>query len=177
MTTVTELLGGPQSAGVWNLDRERSRATFKNRTLWGIAGVKGTFDDLSGDGQVTASGGVFGRIDIRAASLKTGIGKRDEHLKSADFFDVERFPQISVVVTAAKLTTDHTVDLRATLSVKGTTRPLEVPATITVLDDGAVRVTAKITIKRADFDVTGNQLGMVGQVTRLAADAVFVRAD
>jgi polyisoprenoid-binding protein YceI len=176
MTTLQELLGGPGLAGVWNLVPDRADFGFKNKTMWGLMNVKGTFGEASGDGQVTAAGAIFGRIDIRAASLKTGIRKRDEHLRSADFFDVEKFPEISVVVTGAQPTGPETADLRATLTVKGTSAPIELPATVRMLDDGTVRVSAQTTIERSKFGVTGNQLGMVGMNTTIFGDAVFVRA-
>ena len=57
--------------------------------MWGAMTVKGQFAEVRGEGRVTEAGAVSGRIDIIAASLHTGIGKRDEHLRSADFFDVE----------------------------------------------------------------------------------------
>ena len=109
----------------------------------GSGAVKGTFREFSGDGQVTGSGAVFGRVDIRADSLRTGIKMRDRHLRSADFFDVEKFPDISVVVTAAEPSGDEARRLRASLTVKGTTLPIELPATVRVLDDGAVQVTRR----------------------------------
>ena len=64
--------------------------------------MKGRFTEFSGDGQITAPQTVSGRLDIKAASLRTGIGKRDKHLHSADFFEAEKFPDISVVVTGAE---------------------------------------------------------------------------
>ena len=102
MTTVETLLNDPDTAGVWNLVTDRSTVGFKIRNMWGLISVKGRFTDFDGDGQITGKGAIFGRLDIQAASLRTGIGKRDEHLRSADFFDVERFPEISVVVTAVE---------------------------------------------------------------------------
>ena len=84
---------------------------------------------------------VFGRIDIKAASLETGIRKRDDHLRSADFFEVEKYPDISVVVTGAEALDDDTVELRTQLTVKGTTKPLPLRAAVTVLGDDAVRLT------------------------------------
>ncbi len=92
MATLQELLGSPETAGVWNLVPDRSTIAFKSGSLWGLASVKGTFREFSGDGQVTGSGAVFGRVDIRADSLHTGIKMRDRHLRSADFLDVEKFP-------------------------------------------------------------------------------------
>jgi len=176
MTTVETLLNDPDTAGVWNLVPDRSTVSFKIRNMWGLISVKGRFTDFSGDGQITGKGAIFGRLDIRAASLNTGIGKRDEHLRSADFFDVERFPEISVVVTAVEPSTGNTADLRATFSIKGVTSPLPLPVQVTVLDDGAVRVSAKTEVDRAQFDLGWNRLGMVGKTATASADAYFVRA-
>jgi len=176
MTTVETLLNDPDTAGVWNLVPDRSTVSFKIRNMWGLISVKGRFTDFSGDGQITGKGAIFGRLDIRAASLNTGIGKRDKHLRSADFFDVERFPEISVVVTAVEPSTGNTADLRATFSIKGVTSPLPLPVQVTVLDDGAVRVSAKTEVDRAQFDLGWNRLGMVGKTATASADAYFVWA-
>ena len=92
--------------------------------MWGLVPVKGRFHEFSGDGQITAAPNGFrarrhqGRV---AATPK--LSKRDEHLRSADFFEAEKFPDISVVVTGAEASSGDTVDLRANLTVKGTTRP------------------------------------------------------
>ena len=119
---------------------------------------------------------MFGRVDIRADSLRTGIKMRDRHLRSADFFDVEKFPDISIVVTAAEPSGEEGARLRASVTVKGTTLPIELPATVRVLDDGAVRVTTQATVDRSQFDVTGNLLGMVTNPVTISCDLVFTRA-
>lgn len=175
MTTVETLLSDPDTAGVWNLVPDRSTVGFKIRNMWGLVNVKGRFTDINGDGQVTGKGAVFGRVDIKAASIHTGIRKRDEHLRSADFFDVERFPDISVVVTAVKPTTGNAADLRATFTIKGVEAQLPLPVQITVLGDGSVRVSAKTKVDRAQFNVDWNRLGMIGNAATVSADAIFVK--
>ena len=176
MATVQELLDSADTAGVWNLVNDRSTIAFKIRSIWGLATVKGTFREISGDGQVTGGGSVSGRVDIRADSLHTGVKMRDRHLRSGDFLDVEKFPDISVVVTSAKPSGDDRARLRASLTVKGTTLPIELPATVRVLDDGAVQVSAQATVNRLDFDVAGNLLGMITKPATVTGDLVFTRA-
>ena len=176
MTTVETLLNDPDTAGVWNLDPDRSTVSVKIRNMWGLISVKGRFTDFSGDGQITGKGAIFGRLDIRTASLKTGIGKRDEHLRSAAFFDVERYPEISVVVTAVEPATGNAADLRATFTIKGVTAPVSLPVQVTVLDDGSVRVSAKTEVDRAQFGLGWNRLGTIGKTATASADACFVRA-
>lgn len=177
MTSLDTLLGDPSTAGVWNLDPARSSIALMSKSFWGLLPVKGKFTDFSGDGQITHQAAVFGRLDIRVASLDTGIGRRDEHLRSPDYFDTERFPDISVVVTALQPSSSDTADFRATLTVKATTKPLELPAGIDVIDPSTVRISTKTKLDRTQWDVTGNLAGMVTRTAALKADLVFVKSD
>ena len=113
MSTVTELLKNPESVGVWTLDSDQSTITFNNKTMWGAMKVNGVFTEFSGDGQITNSGTLFGRVDIKAASLNTKLGKRDEDLRSPTFLDVDNYPDISVVVTGVEPGPDETLKLHA----------------------------------------------------------------
>jgi polyisoprenoid-binding protein YceI len=173
MASTQELLSSPASVGVWNVDPGRSKIGFKSRSFWGLAAVKGHFKEFSGDGQITDPQTVFGRIDIKAASLDTGMSKRNEHLRSADYLDVAKFPDISVVVTCAEAIDGDIVDLRAQLTIKGTTAPLPLRTKVTALDDGAVRLSAQANIDRKDFGVNGNMMGMAGDKGTISADVVF----
>jgi polyisoprenoid-binding protein YceI len=176
MTTLETLLNDPEMSGVWNLVPDRSAITFKTRNMWGLLNVKGHFTDFSGDGQLTAKGAVFGRIDIRAASLHTGIGRRDRHLRSPDFFDVGRFAEISVVVTAVHPAKGNAADLRASFTIKGVTAPLPLHVTVAELDDGSIRISGETKVDRSQFDLGWNRFGMIGATATAAAKAVFVRA-
>ena len=176
MTNVDTLLNDPDTAGVWSLDPDRSTVNFKIKNFWGLLNVKGHFTGVSGDGQVTGKGAIFGRLDIQVASLHTGIGKRDEHLRSADFFDADRYPEISVEVTAIEPTAGEAADLQATFTIKGVTAPVPLPVQVSALGDGAVRVTTHTEIDRYQFDIDWNRLCMVAKTATVSADAYFVRA-
>jgi polyisoprenoid-binding protein YceI len=175
MPSTQELLGNPESVGVWNVDPGRSTIGFKAKSMWGLAPVNGRFTEFSGDGQITDTQTVFGRIDIKAASLDTKIRKRNEHLRSADFFEAEKFPDISLVVTSAEAIDGDIVDLRAQLTIKGTTAPLPLRTKVAVLDDGAVRLSTQATIDRKDFGVDGNMMGMIPDKATISGDVVFRR--
>ena len=82
-----------------------------------------------------------------------------------------------MVVTSAEAIDGDTVDLRAQLTVKGTTAPLPLRTKVAVLDDGAVRLTAQATIDRKDFGVDGNMMGMIADKATISGDVVFRRAD
>ena len=176
MTTLETLLLDPDMAGVWNLVPDRSAITFKIRNMWGLLRVKGRFTEFSGDGQLTSNGAVYGRLDIHAASLRTGIGRRDRHLRSADFFDVERYPEISVVVTALQPTTGNAAELRASFAVKGINEPVPLPVRVAELNDGSVRISGETKVDRAQFGLGWNKLGVMSATATIAADTIFVRA-
>ncbi|WAJ46571.1 YceI family protein [Mycobacterium sp. Aquia_216] len=176
MTTLETLLNDPDLAGVWNIVPDRSTVSFKIKNMWGLVNVKGRFTEFSGDGQLTGTGAVFGRLDIRTASLNTGIGRRDEHLRSADFFDVERFPEISVVVTAVQPTEGKAAELRADFTIKGVTAPLLLPITVTEAGDGSIQISGETKIDRSQFDIGWNKFGVIAPTATAAAQAVFVRS-
>jgi polyisoprenoid-binding protein YceI len=176
MTTLETLLNDPDAAGVWNLVPDKSTIAFKIKNMWGLLSVRGRFTEFSGDGQLTAKGAVFGRVDVRVASLHTGIGRRDRHLLSADFFDAERFPEISVAVTGLQPTTGNAADLRAAFTIKGSTAEVPLPVTITELGDGSIRVCGETNVDRFQFGVDWDKRGMIAAAATVTAEAIFVRA-
>ncbi|MFV8165732.1 YceI family protein [Mycobacterium sp. 134] len=170
MATTSDILTA--SAGNWTLNPDRSTVTFRNKTLWGLATVTGRFTEFTGEG--SAGTGVNGQVVIAAASVRTGIGKRDNHLRSADFFDVETHPDITVQVTGLE-PSDDSVRLTTVLTVRGVSKPVELPVDAEVLDDGALRLSGRCEVQRDDFGVSGDLLGMVGPTTVLSGELVFTR--
>ncbi|WP_123024165.1 YceI family protein [Mycolicibacterium stellerae] len=175
MASLSEFLSDPASTGTWTVVADQSTIAVKSKSMWGVVPVKGRFTEFSGNGEITAPQTVSGRIDIKAASLRTGIRKRDEHLHSADFFEAEKFPDISVLVTGADPIDADTIGLRAELTIKGTTKPLELKTKVTPVGDGGMRLTTQATVNRQDFEVDGNMMGMIGDNATISGDVVFRR--
>jgi polyisoprenoid-binding protein YceI len=119
---------------------------------------------------------VSGRVDVKATTVTTGIKRRDNHLRSADFFDAEHFPDITVAVTGADPADSDELNVLADISIRGNTIPLPMRVKAELLDDGAVRVTTTTTVERDQLGVSGNMIGMMPNTTTLSADAVFRRA-
>lgn len=161
--------------GTWQLDPDRTEVAFHSPTFWGLAHVKGVFTDVEGTAAAAAEGNVTGRLSIAAASVDTGIGRRDSHLRSDDFFDVQRFPLIEVIVESAEVSGPSWVTLSTRLTVKGDEQELELPAHVRALAGGAVRVETTATLNRRTFGVDGNLLGMMGDAVTIEAAAVFVK--
>jgi Uncharacterized conserved protein len=173
MSAVTTFLSSPEAVGVWNLDTGQSSIRFENGTMWGALKVRGAFNDFSGHGEIKAANTVSGRIDIKAASIDTGLGTRDHDLRRSNFFDTDRYPDITVVVTSGESAGGDAARLNAELTVKGITGSLPLKVDITPLGEGGVRLNTETTVTRKQFAVEGNFLGMVGNKTKLKANLVF----
>jgi polyisoprenoid-binding protein YceI len=176
MASLSEFFSDPASAGTWTAVADQSTVTAKSKSLWGVMPVKVRFTEFTGDGQVTAPQTAFGRIDIKVASLRSGIAKRDEHLRSADFFEAEKFPDISVVVTSAEAVDTDTVNLRSQVTIKGVTKKMDITAKVTPVGDGGMRLATQATVNRQDFGVDGNMMGMITDNVTISGDLVFQRA-
>jgi len=176
MSTVTTLLSSPEAVGVWTLVPDQSRFDFKSTTFWGLTNVKGRFTEFSGEGRISQDGTAGGRVVIKAASLQTGIRLRDNHLRSADFFDAQHHPDIVVTVNGVDPADGDEATVRAEMTIRGNTVALPLRARVATLGDGAVRVTTTAPVEREQFEVSGNMAGMVGKTTIVSADTVFRRA-
>ena len=78
-----------------------------------------------------------------------------------------------MVVTSAEAIEGDSVDLRAQLTIKGTTKPLPLKTRVTLLDDGAVQLTTQGILDRQEFGVDGNLMGMIGDKVTISGDVVF----
>lgn len=113
--------------GVWQLDQTASTVGISHKTMWGLVNVKGTFGTLSGQGEVRGDGSAIGTVTLDAASLDTKNAKRDKHLRSADLFDTDKFPEITFAARSAELRDGDTVHVVGQLTVHGVSRPRPSP--------------------------------------------------
>lgn len=172
----------------WNVDPVHSVAEFKVRHMM-IANVKGQFSGIQGslaldDADVTNS-----RVEasIEADSINTREPQRDAHLKSADFLDVEKFPNLSF--KSSGITRKGTGELEVTgdLTIHGVSRPVvfrvEGPSAPAKDPWGNERVglSATTKINRKDFGLNWNtalEAGgfLVGDEVTITLDVQFVKA-
>ncbi|HWG00795.1 MAG TPA: YceI family protein [Trebonia sp.] len=161
------------SVGAWVVDPAGSSATFASKTFWGLTTVRGTFGGLAGAGTVAGDGTVSGELVIDAAQLSTKNKVRDQHLRSADFFNVDKFP--AVVVRIASTTRDgDTVTGAGTIEAGGQTQPITFTGRVAE-SDGAVTLTAGATVDHRALGMTWNRLGMLAGTAKGSVTARFVR--
>jgi polyisoprenoid-binding protein YceI len=167
------LLGEGKLAGSWTLDAARSQVRLATKSVWNLVSVKGVFGEVSGAGTVTAAGEVTGTLTIAAGSIDTKIKKRDDHLRSADFFDAASYPDITFSVEAVSPAADG-VTVAGSLTVRETTRPVSFGAAVSG-GDSEVTFDAEVPVNRTDYGLTFNQLGMMGTRNTITIHAVFTR--
>lgn len=169
--------------GTYAIDPAHSNVEFAVRHLM-ISTVKGRFGDVTGTLQVQEGGQPALDVTIGAASIDTRSEQRDAHLRSADFFDVEKHPTLRFVSTSARRSGDGwTVD--GNLTIRGVTRPV----TLSVTEEGAgvdpwgnekIAYSAATTLNRGDFGLNWNaalETGgvLVSEEVRVAIDVQLVK--
>ena len=150
------------SASSWKIDADHSNVGFKVRHLM-VSNVKGSFEKVAGVLELNDKDITKSKVDVTidTASINTNAAKRDEHLRSADFFDVAKYPTMTFV---SKKVAKAGKNLKVTgnLTLHGVTRPVVLtvePITKESKDPwGNLRrgTTATTTINRKDFGLVWN---------------------
>jgi polyisoprenoid-binding protein YceI len=183
-TTVTPQAG----ISTWNIDATHSAAEFKVRHLM-ISNVKGHFNKVSGvltlnEADPTTSSVV---ATIEVDSIDTRDAQRDAHLKSADFFEADKFPTMTFQSTKVSVTGDSQGTVEGELTIKGVTKTVvfdvEGPTAPSKDPWGNLRVgvEAKTKISRKEFGLTWSaplETGgvMVGDEVAITLEVEFVKA-
>ena len=173
----------PQSTiTTWNIDPVHTTAEFKVKHMM-ISNVKGQFTAVSGVINLDEADITNSRVEasIDAASITTREPDRDAHLKSPDFFDVEKHPTLSFFSTRVTHKADGELELEGDLTIHGVTRQVvfavEGPTPPAKDPWGNIRVglTAITKINRKDFGLTWNSALELGGV--LVGDEVTITLD
>ena len=158
------MLGGarPASATTYTIDQDHSTVSFKIRHLF--SKVDGTFNQFEGTFEYVPGHPEQWRAEatIQAASIDTRVDKRDNHLRSADFFEVDTYPTITFKSTSITDVTDKTAKLHGLLLLHGTEKPVDLD--LTILGEGKdpwgnmrSGFTATTRINRKDFGIIWNK--------------------
>ncbi len=161
--------GTPHKAGTYAIDAAHSKVGFEIPHLV-ISTVDGTFTSFEGSVTLAEK---FEKSSVKASvevkSVDTGNGKRDEHLRSPDFFDVAKFPKMTFESTALK-GTPEAFKMDGKLTIHGVTKAVTFDGKYLgyVGNDGfgneKVAFTATAQIKRADFGLTWSKAIEAGPV-------------
>ena len=171
--------------GTWNIDPSHSSVEFQVKHM-GLATVKGFFDEFEGKIEVAEDGTVSASGSVDAASLNTRSNQRDEHLRSADFFDVENHEKLSFQSTQVEKVDDETYRITGDLTIRGTTKEVVFEGVTQGVDQdpwGNTRVGLEVVgqIERAEFGLNWNQAlesggVLVGKKVKILLDLSTVKA-
>ena len=179
LLAVTSLTGFAQT--IWKADKAHTQIKF-DVTHMGISTVSGAFTEF--EASITAtkedfSDAVF-NFTAKATSVNTGIEQRDKHLRSADFFDVEQFPDMSFKSTKLEKISDRKYKLSGNLTLHGITKPvqLELWHRGTITNPKSKKQVAGFnvsgTLNRSDFAFgTKFPTQMLGEEIKISADGEF----
>ena len=185
----TSTLTSPQTATTtWNIDPVHSVAEFKVKHMM-ISNVKGQFPKVSGKLTLDESDVSKSKVEtsIETASIETRDPQRDGHLKSPDFFHVEKFPTMTFKSTGIKVVRDGELSVEGDLTIRDTTRKVvftvegPTPPTKDPWGNTRLAVSATTKINRKDFGLTWNaalETGgiLVGEEVTITLDVQFVKA-
>lgn len=176
------------NADTWQLDPAHTNVEFTVRHMM-ISNVKGQFAKVSGKLTLDESELANSRIEARieAASIETRDAQRDAHLKSPDFFDVEKFPTLSFKSTRISLVRDGELTVEGDLTIRDVTRKVTfqvegpTPPAKDPWGNTRVGVSAATKINRKDFGLTWNaalETGgiLVGDEVTITLDVQFIKA-
>jgi polyisoprenoid-binding protein YceI len=164
--------------GDYALDASHTRIGFVARHAM-VTKVRGAFNDFEGtiriDGAEPAKSSAT--VTIKAASIDTRNAQRDDHIRGADFLELEKYPEITFVSREVAQTGDSTFEVTGDLTVKDVTRPVTVEFEYegTATDPfGNVRVgfEGSVAISRKDFGITWNAALETGGV--LVSDKIVL---
>jgi len=185
MTTTSP---APGTVTTWKLDPAHSVAEFKVKHMM-ISNVKGTFTGLSGTLQLDETDRTHSTVEalIEVGTINTGDAQRDGHLKSADFFDAEKFPAITFKSTNIDSTGGPDYEVTGDFTLRGVTKPVvfKVEDVSTPSKDpwGNQRIglSATTKINRKDFGLGWNaalETGgvLVGEDVTITLEVQFIKA-
>lgn len=171
---------------LWQIDPAHSSVEFSIRHLM-ITTVRGRFGKLVGNVRGIEGLPVLPAVDvtIEAASIDTGIAQRDEHLRSADFFDVATFPTVAFRSSRIEGSLDGDFTLVGDLTIKGTTREVAVAVesqgqTLDPWGNQRAGFSGTGKLNRSDFGLTYNQVleagGLaLGDEIKFTIDVALIR--
>ena len=175
------------SAAPWNIDADHSNVGFKVRHMM-VSNVKGDFGKVAGVVDIDDQDLTKSKVDvsIETASISTGVAKRDEHLKSADFFDVAKYPTMTFVSQKVRKAGNGKLKVTGFLTLHGITKEvvLDVEGPTQAFKDpwGNLKrgATATAKINRKDFGLTYNaalETGgvMVGEEIAIALEIELLK--
>lgn len=173
-------------AGTWKIDKAHTKVGFAVKHM-GVSTVRGDFREFDGTLEAGEDGTLRAYGTVQAESVHTGQEQRDEHLRSADFFDVERYPEITFESASLERVGGEDFKIIGDLTIHGVTKPIELSAELGGVElgmEGEHRAGLEVTgrLSRGEYGMRfsaalGSGNAVVADKVKLALDVEAVRQD
>jgi len=161
LSLATPLLA-QEAPETWSIDKNHSTATFKVRHF--TSNMIGQFRDFDGSVNIDRANPAKSSVEltIQATSIDTGNAKRDDHLRSADFFDVANHPTLTFKSTSVSAKSKTEFDVTGDLTIRGVTKRVTLPVSF-----GGFQKTSRgekagfeveTTLNRKDYGIVWNRV-------------------
>ena len=152
----------PPAPGKYELDQAHTAVEFIARHI--LTKVRGRFTEFSGWIDVTdpiEDSSVH--VEVKTSSIQTNTEQRDQHLKSDDFLNVEKWPVMTFESTAVRHTGGTSFELEGDLTIRDVTRPVTLAGEFLGTDTNpggktVIAATARTTLQREDWNVSWNMM-------------------
>ena len=171
----------------YTIDPAHSSIEFSTKHMM-VTTVRGRFTEYGGEVEAASAGEpetARGSFAIKTASVDTGNEQRDGHLRSGDFFDVEKYPEITFRSTGIEKTGDNTYSVTGDLTIKDVTRPVTLAVEVEAafndpFGNERVGLSASTEINRTDWGLNWNQTLEAGRLlvsekVKISAEVALVR--
>lgn len=184
---LTMVIATSLSQTTWRMDKPHTTIDFSVRYMM-LSNVTGTYSEY--DGTLIQGNADFSDskldVTISSATINTRSNDRDNHLRSADFFDVENFPNITFVSNGFRKIDNNIYKISGTLTIRDVSKPVELDGELLGMatdPQGRERVAfaAVTTVNRSDFGVEWNRAleaggWLVGETVSININTQFIKA-
>ncbi len=182
---LTTLAALPLRADTFAIDPVHSEVSFQIRHL--VSNVRGRFNDFAGAVQMDPRNLQNSSVEfhIKATSIDTNQADRDKHLRSADFFDVEKFPEITFKSKSIRPAGKDKYNVTGTLTLHGVSKDVTLPVILTGQSkdpggDALAGFETETTLNRKDYGIVWNKVldsggAMLGDDVKISINLATVK--
>lgn len=160
-------------AGVWRVEERASQVNIRARSVFGLLPVNGFFERFGGELRTDQQGGAAGTLELRAASIQTGIDARDARLRSDEFLGADAHPVIDFELESVgpevrhemRLSDEERMTVTGRLRIRGRSIPLSFPATVIAHGDH-LHIECKVRIDHHAAGLGWSRPGLIGKTVR-----------
>jgi polyisoprenoid-binding protein YceI len=160
-------------AGDWRVAPADSQLGFLTRIMFGLMPVRGRYSAYEGELHVDDAGNASGVLQVQAETISTGIKKRDKHLRSTDFFAVERHPHLRFELASLVPSADGAATLTGTLQIRDQALAINTPVSVANVGSDGLRINADFEV---DHHAAGFEFKKLPRTVRIQAGLTLQRS-